>query len=159
MIDAPEMASSVDGQVMRLGASSGRIVVAPILYVDVSRIRPGSLETVRELTADLVWFVHANEPQLILYDFFFDQSGSNMTCVALHPDSGSMELHMAVAWEKFRSFGPHIEQRSIDVYGEASPDVIARLHRKIEMLGSGSVSVHSLQAGFVRLGATASAGA
>lgn len=129
----------------------------PILYVDVSRIRPGSVETLRALTADLVSFVQAKEPQLMVYAFFFDQSESAMTCVALHPDSASMELHMELGWEKFRAFGPHIEQRSIDVYGEASPDVIARLQRKIEMLGSGSVSVHRLQAGFVRLDAAASA--
>ena len=130
----------------------------PILYIDVSAIRPGSLETVRALTADLVAFVQAKEPQLIAYDFFFDESETTMTCVALHPDSASMELHMEVGWEKFRSFSPHIEQRSIDVYGEASSSVIERLHGKIEMLGSGSVCVHRLQAGFLRLGAAASAG-
>ena len=124
----------------------------PILYVDVSDIRLGELETVRELMADLVTFVKANEPQLIVYDFFIDETGAAMTCIALHPDSASMEFHMDIGWEKFRAFSDHIRQRSIDVYGEVSDDVIARLRQKIEMLGRGTVTIHRLYAGFIRLG-------
>jgi hypothetical protein len=127
-------------------------VSEPILYIDISDIRPGKLETVKVLMSDLVAFAEANEPQLIAYDFFIDETASTMTCVVLHPDSASMEFHMEIGWEKFRAFSEHIEQRSIDVYGEASESVIARLHQKIEMLGRGSVTVHHLQAGFIRLG-------
>ena len=125
----------------------------PILYIDVSDIRPGKLDTVKALMADLVAFVEANEPQLIAYQFFIDDSEQTMTCVALHPHSASMELHMNIGWEKFRAFSEHIDQRSIDVYGDASENVIARLHHKIEMLGRGTVIVHRLHAGFIRLGA------
>jgi hypothetical protein len=126
-------------------------VSEPILYVDVSDIRPGKLETVEALITDLVSFVEANEPQLIVYDFFIDAAGQTMTCVALHPDSASMEFHMDIGWEKFRAFSDHIDQRSIDVCGEASDSVMARLHQKIEMLGRGTVTSHRLQAGFTRL--------
>jgi hypothetical protein len=123
----------------------------PILYIDTSDIRPGKLEVVRHLMADLVAFAEANEPQLIAYDFFIDETGKTMTCVAIHPDSASMEFHMDIGWEKFRAFADHIHQRSIDVYGEPSETIIARLRHKIDMLGRGSVNVHSLHAGFSRL--------
>jgi hypothetical protein len=124
----------------------------PILYIDVSDIRPGRLETVQRLMTDLVSFAKAKEPQLIAYEFLINESGTMMTCVALHPDSASMEYHMDVGWEKFRAFGEHIQQRSIDVYGEVSENVVARLRKKIEMLGRGSVTIHRLHAGFVRIG-------
>jgi hypothetical protein len=124
----------------------------PILYIDVSDIRPGQLETVRELMADLVAFVEAKEPQLIAYDFFIDETRNTMTCIALHPDSASMMFHMDIGWEKFRAFTQFIDQRSIDVYGDAGEEVTARLHRKIEMLGSGKVTAHHLHAGFRRPG-------
>lgn len=130
----------------------------PILYIDVSDIRPGKLARVKELMADLVAFVDANEPQLIAYDFFIDETDNTMTCVALHPDSASIEFHMDIGWEKFRAFSAHIEQRSIDVYGDASDSVMVRLHRKIEMLGKGTVTAHRLHAGFMRLGAGATSG-
>jgi hypothetical protein len=127
----------------------------PILYIDVSEIRPGKLETVKALMADLVAFADANEPQLIAYDFFIEETDNTMTCVAIHPDSASMEFHMDIGWERFRVFSEHIDQRSIDVYGEASEGVMARLHRNIEMLGRGQVTAHRLHAGFIRLGAGA----
>ena len=123
----------------------------PILYIDVSHIRPGRRHAVEALITDLVAFVKANEPQLLGYGFYIDEPGMTMTCVALHPDSESMDLHMNIGWEKFRAFGEHIEQRAIDVYGDVSESVIARLHHKIEMLGQGTVSVHRLGAGFLRL--------
>ena len=125
----------------------------PILYIDTSDIRAGKLETVKRLMADLVAFVEANEPQLIAYDFFIDETGATMTCVAIHPDSASMEFHMNIGWEKFTAFADHIHQRSIDVYGQASDNVIARLQHKIEMLGRGTVTIHRLHAGFIRLSA------
>jgi hypothetical protein len=124
---------------------------APILYIDVSDIRPGKLGTVKALMSDLAAFVEANEPQLSGYDFFIDETEKTMTCVALHPDSASMEFHMDIGWERFRAFSEHIDQRSIDVYGDASQNVIARLRQKIEMLGRGTVTVHRLQAGCMRL--------
>jgi len=127
---------------------------SPILYIDVSDIRPGKRIAIEALITDLVAFVELNEPQLIGYHFFIDEPGKTMTCVALHPDSASMEFHMNIGWEKFRAFSEHIEQRSIDVYGDASESVIARLHRKIQMLGKGTVTVHQLHAGFLRLGMT-----
>jgi len=125
----------------------------PILYIDVSDIRPGKFSIVKALMADLVAFAETNEPQLIGYQFFIDETEQTMTCVALHPDSASMEFHMNIGWEKFRAFSEHIDQRSIDVYGDASDNVIARLHHKIEMLGRGTVIVHRLHAGFIRLSA------
>ena len=73
-----------------------------------------------------------------------------MTCVAVHPDSASMAFHMDIGWERFRAFNEHIDQRSIDVYGDADESVLARLHGKIQMLGKGRVTVHHLHAGFAR---------
>ena len=122
----------------------------PIYYVDTSEIRPGRLDTLRHLMTDLVAFVKENEPQLIAYDFFVDEGGTTMTCTAVHPDSASMEFHMTIGWEKFRGFADHIHQRSIDVYGDASDSVMARLQSKIEMLGRGRVTVHRRHAGFAR---------
>jgi hypothetical protein len=134
-------------------AQRGGTVSQPILYVDVSDIRPGEGERVRALMADLVGFVEANEPQLIAYGFFIDATENTMTCVAAHPDSASMLFHMDIGWEKFRAFSQYIDQRSIDVYGPAGDEVLARLRQKIEMLGKGTVVAHHLHAGFTRLGA------
>lgn len=40
---------------------------------------------------------------------------------------------------------------SIDVYGRPDGGLVERLRQKAEMLGSGTVRVHDLHAGFARL--------
>ncbi|MFI9828416.1 hypothetical protein ACIHIX_12075 [Streptomyces sp. NPDC051913] len=39
---------------------------------------------------------------------------------------------------------------SIDVYGRPGPAAAEQLRRKAEMLGGGTVTIHTLQAGFSR---------
>ncbi|MFB6618385.1 hypothetical protein ACIGFK_29695 [Streptomyces sp. NPDC085524] len=122
----------------------------PIHYVDRSDIREGRLAEVKEGMRDLAAFVEAHEPQLIAYHFFIDEAQSTMTCIAVHPDSASMELHMELGGPKFRAFGALIRMRSIDVYGSPGAAVAERLRQKAEYLGGGTVTVHTAQAGFSR---------
>ena len=51
---------------------------------------------------------------------------------------------------EFRKFADLIDLSRIEVYGAVSDGVLERLHRKARMLGSGTVAVHELHAGFVR---------
>ncbi|MEV6104005.1 hypothetical protein AB0M28_04700 [Streptomyces sp. NPDC051940] len=124
----------------------------PIYYVDHSDIREGRIGEVREGMRDLALFVEAREPQLIAYDFYIDESDSTMTVLAVHPDSASMEVHLQLGGPKFREFAALIRMRSIDVYGRPGAGVVAQLREKAEMLGGGTVTLHTLQAGFNRLG-------
>ncbi|MFE9444988.1 hypothetical protein ACFYO2_39840 [Streptomyces sp. NPDC006602] len=123
----------------------------PIYYVDRSDLREGKLAEVKDAMRDLTAFAEAHEPQLIAYHFFVDEAESMMTTLAVHPDSASMELHMEIGGPKFRAFGGLIRMRSIDVYGRPSPVVVDQLRQKAEMLGGGTVTIHTLQAGFNRL--------
>ncbi|MEV7526816.1 hypothetical protein [Streptomyces sp. NPDC091371] len=122
----------------------------PIFYVDHSDIRDGKLADVQDAMRDLAAFVEAREPQLIAYHFFIDESEATMTCVAVHPDSASMELHMDLGGPKFRAFGPLIRMRSINVYGNPSAVVVGQLRQKAEYLGGATVTFHTVQAGFSR---------
>lgn len=122
-----------------------------IYYVDRSDIRGGKLAEVKNGMRDLAAFVEAREPQLIAYHFYVDESESTMTVVAVHPDSASMEFHMELNGPKFRAFSALIRMRSIDVYGRPSRVVVEQLRQKAEMLGGGTVTLHTLQAGFSRL--------
>ncbi len=123
----------------------------PIVYVDTSTVREGALERLETEMSELAAFVEANVPQLISYGFFLDESRAQMTVVAVHPDSESLEFHMDIGGEQFRKFFELIELLRIDVYGRVSDAVLERLHRKAQMLGGGAVAVHGLHAGFSRL--------
>jgi hypothetical protein len=122
----------------------------PIVYVDTSRIREGKLEQLQAAMTHLADFVEANVPQLISYAFFLNRERTEMTVVAVHPDSASLEYHIDTGREEFRKFGDLIELSGIEVYGEISDGVLDRLEKKAEMLGSGGVAVHDFYAGFAR---------
>lgn len=74
----------------------------PIVYIDTSVIREGRLEELEVAMKDLAAFVESNVPQLISYGFFVDEDRTQMTVVAVHPDSASLEYHMDVGVSEIR---------------------------------------------------------
>ena len=122
----------------------------PIVYIDTSAIREGKLEQLEAAMKDLAAFVEANMPQLISYGFFLDEDRTQMSVVAVHPDSASLQFHMDVGDAEFRKFADLIDLIRIEVYGRVSGDVLERLHQKARILGRGTVVVHEFYAGFAR---------
>lgn len=122
-----------------------------IVYVDTSEVRAGRLEELKTAMDDLVRFVEANEPQILAYNVYFSEDGARMTVLHINPDSASLEYHMKVAGPKFPPIGEFIRMLTIDVYGRPADALVDQLREKAEMLGSGTVRVHDLHAGFARL--------
>ena len=122
----------------------------PIVYLDTSVIRDGKLEELKVAMKGLAAFVKDNVPQLISYGFFLDERQGQMTVLAVHPDSASLEFHMNVGSAEFRKFRDLIDLSRIEVYGRVSEAVLERLHQKARMLGRGTVAVHEFHAGFAR---------
>jgi quinol monooxygenase YgiN len=123
----------------------------PLISLDTSLIRDGGLDELKEAVAELVEFVRSNEPRPIAYEVYFDEAGSRMTVVQVHPDSASMEYHMAVAGPAFAGFAELITLSTLDVYGKPSEELLELLRRKVQLLGDATVVVHDLQAGFARI--------
>jgi quinol monooxygenase YgiN len=123
----------------------------PVISIDTSLIRDGKLDELKGAVAELVEFVRANEPRPIAYEVYFDQTGSRMTVVQVHPDSASMEHHMRVAGPAFAGFAELVTLSTMDVYGTPSEGLLELLRRKVQMLGDATVVVHDLQAGFARI--------
>ena len=122
----------------------------PIVYIDTSSIREGKLEELEIAMRNLAAFVEANVPQLIRYGFFLDKSGTQMSVVAIHPDSASLEFHMEIGGAEFQRFAHLIDLSRIEVYGDVSDAVLERLHQKARTLGTGTVTVHDFFSGFIR---------
>ena len=122
----------------------------PIVYVDVSEIREGKLEQLEMAMKNLAAFVQANVPALISYGFFLDADRKQMTVVAVHPDSASLEFHLDAGRTEFQKFADLIDLARIEVYGHISAAALDRLHHKARMLGRGAVTVHEFYAGFAR---------
>jgi len=125
-------------------------VTQPIVYVDTSTIKPGRLGELEIAMQRLAAFVERNMPRVASYGFYLNEARTTMTVVAVHPDSESLAVHLERGREEFRRFAEMIELVRIDVYGAVSRAVVEALHAKAEMLGTGTLIVHRLSAGFSR---------
>ena len=113
----------------------------PIVYIDHSDIREDSFEELKAGIRRLVDFIEAREPQLITYGFYLDEDAAKMTVVAVHPDSGSLELHMDIGGEEFRKLAHLLTLTAIECYGRPSERAIEQLRQKAAMLGNGGTVV------------------
>lgn len=123
---------------------------SPIIYIDKSEIREGKFEQINRSIKDLSEFVKENVPQLIYYGFFINEELTQMTVVAVHPNSESIEYHLDVGKKEFRKFADLLDLLKIEVYGKVSDPVYKRLRQKAQMLGNATVTVHDFNAGFYR---------
>jgi hypothetical protein len=126
-------------------------VPRPITCVDTSEILEGRVDAVKEAIATMAAFVEANEPNVILYEVFLDESQTLMTVVQIHPDAASMELHLDAARPVFAPFLGLVRLATIDVYGDPSRRLLEQLHEKAAMLGNARIAVHGLAGGIARL--------
>jgi hypothetical protein len=127
-------------------------VSEPIVYIDRSDIRKGSIEELKAGIQELVAFLRDREPQLITYGFYIDEEAAKMTVVAVHPDSASLELHMDIGAGEFRKLAHLLTLTSIECYGRPSKRALQQLRDKASALGNGGTVV-SIQrfAGFTHL--------
>jgi quinol monooxygenase YgiN len=121
-----------------------------IVYVDTSDVREGSLEELQAGMKELVDFVEANEPRIISYNVYFNEEGTRMTVMHVHPDAESVEYHLEVAGPFFRRFVELVTLTSTHIYGRPSETVLKQADEKVRLLGRGVVDVQALHAGFTR---------
>ncbi len=122
----------------------------PIVYIDHSDIHEGRLDELKEGIRRIVGVIEALEPRLVAYGFHLDEAGGRMTVTAVHPDSRSLELHLEIGKEEFRSLAEMITLTGIEVYGSISDRAREMLEQKARMLGGSGVAVTERFAGFAR---------
>src|SRR6187431_2509338 len=121
-----------------------------IYYVDISIIQKGKLNELKNAVQDLVEFVNLNESRPIAYNIYFNEDGTQMTLMQIHPDSASLEFHLEIAGPVFQRFKDLIQLSTIQIYGKPSDNLLNQLQRKAQMLGNAKVVVHDFQSGFSR---------
>ena len=72
----------------------------PFIFIATNRLRPGKLDDERKRVPGLVDFVEANEPQLIAFNEYVNDEGTEVAVVQIHPDAESMAFHMEVIAER-----------------------------------------------------------
>jgi hypothetical protein len=101
----------------------------PFILIATNRLLERKLAAERERARDLSSFIEANEPQLLAFNEYANEEGTEVGVVQMHPDAPSMELHMEVVAERAaRAYAETLEATtSIQVYGEPSDALLEML--------------------------------
>jgi len=105
---------------------------APFIFIATNRLREGRLAAERDRVADLSSFIEANEPQLLAFNEYVSEDGTEVGVIQIHPDAASMEFHMGVVAERAaRAYAETLEATTgMQVYGEPSNAVLEILRRQ-----------------------------
>lgn len=97
-------------------------MAGPFIFIGTHRLKEGKLGDFEASWKDLVSVVETNEPQMIAFNAYANDDGTEVAVVQVHPDVGSMELHMQVVREHITSAYEELleETTSIQVFGELS---------------------------------------
>ncbi len=74
-------------------------MTGPFIFVGSHRVREGKLDEFRADAVSLAKLVEDREPQLLGFNIYLSEDGTEATVVQIHPDADSMLAHMQVASE------------------------------------------------------------
>ena len=104
----------------------------PFIFIATNRLKPGKLDDERARVPGLVDFIEANEPQLIAFNEYVNEEGTEVAVVQVHPDADSMTFHMeAVAERAAAAYAETVDATTgIQVFGTPSNAILEMLERQ-----------------------------
>jgi hypothetical protein len=102
----------------------------PFIFVGTHRIREGKLDEFKRDCRKLVELVQESEPQLMSFNFYFNEDETEVSVVQVHPDADSMLLHMQVAREHItEATEEQLIAKEIQVFGSPNEAVSAMIEQ------------------------------
>ena len=100
---------------------------APLFFVATNRLKPGQLDAERRRVVGLVEFVEHNEPQLIAFNEYVNDDGTEVTVVQVHPDTASMQKHLEIIGERAaQAYDETLDATlAIQIFGPVDPQMLS----------------------------------
>ena len=110
----------------------------PLIYISTWKIKKGKLETLKRISQELVDLFMEREQQIVAFNTFINEEGTEMTSIQIHPDADSMDSHMKVLGQAFAEVEGMgevmelIEPISIEIYGTPSVSLLESDRQLVE---------------------------
>lgn len=124
----------------------------PLIFISRSRVKPGKLDEYRSHVTYATELVESEEPQVIAFNSYASEDGSEVSSVQVHPDAESLDTHFKLFTERLagRAFDA-LDSYEIDVYGRPSDAALEFLNQMPSQLPGLQVRVLPVhEAGFLR---------
>ena len=104
----------------------------PFIFIATNKLKPGAFEDERQRVPGLSDFLKAREPRLIAFNEYASEDRTEVFVVQVHPDSDSLESHIAVARERAqRAYAETLESTvAIQVFGTPSERILDMLRNQ-----------------------------
>ena len=104
------------------------LMSGPFVFIGTHRIADGQLEAFKKDAHALVQLVREREPQLLAFNFFFNEDETEVSVVQVHPDADSMLTHMQVAKEHItEATETLLSTKDIQIYGATNEAVVGMI--------------------------------
>jgi hypothetical protein len=93
----------------------------PLIFNSRSRIKPGMVEQYRAHCAAATELVESEEPQMIAFNSYESEDGTDVSTLQIHPDADSLDTHFKLYRERLmdRSIAA-LDTYEINVFGTPS---------------------------------------
>ncbi|MFN2197083.1 MAG: putative quinol monooxygenase [Anaerolineales bacterium] len=123
----------------------------PFIIISTWGVKEGKLEALKRFQRELSEIVQTQEPQIIAFNAFLNEDGTEMTSIQVHPNAASMDFHLKVIrehlGEAMRAVAEFAEPKGIEYYG-APPE---SLQASVSGRGGNLISKPVHIGGFTRL--------
>ena len=135
----------------RAPADTPTLTSPPLIFVATNRLKPGQLDAERRRVRGLVEFVEQNEPQLIAFNEYVSDNGSEVTVVQVHPDAASMQKHLEIIGERAaQAYEETLDATiAIQIFGPVDPQMLTTMRTQTGERVSLTVATEHL-GGFTR---------
>jgi hypothetical protein len=131
----------------------GLTMTGSLIYVGTHAITPGKLDVAKEVSRELGAFLEANHPRMLHFGIYIDDDAHEMTVIQIHPDEGSLALHMELARERIAKAYEFLTTTRIDIYGTPSEALVDQIRQM--GVGAPPIRFNVATAGFSRLASVA----
>ena len=102
---------------------------SPFIFIATNRLKPGQLDGERKRVPGLVEFIENNEPRMIAFNEYVNETGDEVTVVQIHPDTASMEAHMGIVRERAQeAYAETLDATvRVQVFGQPSDAILETL--------------------------------
>jgi hypothetical protein len=127
-------------------------VSGPFIFIATNKLKPGKLEDERERVRELSEFIAANEPRLLAFNEYADESGAEVGVVQVHPDAQSMQFHMNLVRERAATaYAETLDATTtVQVFGTPDDTILQMLRQQAGAGVDLSIKPHRL-GGFTRI--------
>ena len=79
-------------------------MAAPFIFIATNRLKPGKLDAERARVPGLVEFIETVEPDVLAFNEYANEEGTEVAVVQVHPNTDSFEFHMEAVSERVCKF-------------------------------------------------------